>query len=99
MKIGKCVYILTNKHKNVLYVGVTNDLVNRVLEHRAKKHPHSFTAKYNLFYLMYYEVLPSMQLAIDREKQIKKYSRKRKEELINGTNVEWRDLFEGLSVG
>ena len=96
MERGGFIYIITNKNKTTLYTGVTSDLVNRVLEHREKKYPTSFSAKYNLYILVYFEVFNNIAEAIAREKQIKAGSRKIKEALINNTNPEWRDLFNEL---
>ena len=65
------VYILTNKNKAVLYTGVTNDIRRRLKEHREKKNPKSFTARYNVEFLIYYEHFGWIQLAIAKEKEIK----------------------------
>ena len=75
------VYILTNSHRNVLYTGITNDLVRRVYEHKHHLDKGSFTAKYNVEYLVYYEVTSDVKTAIEREKQIKGWNRKRKNQL------------------
>lgn len=93
MQIG-WVYILTNQNNKVLYIGVTSDLSKRILQHREKIHPDSFTAKYNLNKLVYYETLDSIVEAIEREKQLKGGSRAKKIALIESTNPEWRDLFD-----
>ncbi len=87
------VYILTNKNKTVLYVGVTNNLKERLYFH-ANPLPFSkaFTAKYNVKYLIYYEHYSDIETAIDREKQIKKYRREKKEVLINAFNPQWKFL-------
>ncbi|MBL7844026.1 MAG: GIY-YIG nuclease family protein [Cyclobacteriaceae bacterium] len=97
MQRGGCVYIMTNIGNTVLYTGVTADLVSRVLEHKSGKHAGSFTSRYNVKKLVYYEVLSSIEEAIDREKKIKGGSRKKKEELIHSMNPEWRDLFEVIN--
>jgi putative endonuclease len=89
------VYILTNQRNNVLYTGVTNDLVRRVYEHREKVVP-GFTKKYNVNKLVYYEMTESIESAIMREKQIKGGSRQKKLDLINGMNPQWKDLYEDL---
>jgi putative endonuclease len=86
-----CVYIITNKHKNVLYTGVTNDLQRRIYEHENELIA-GFTKKYNCHYLLYYEHFENIEQAIDREKQIKKYRREKKENLINSINPEWKFL-------
>jgi putative endonuclease len=88
---------MTNKHRTTLYVGVTSELYYRVIEHKEKKYPKSFTAKYNLNELVYYEVFHSIEEAIAREKQIKGGSRADKEKLINTLNPDWKDLFEEIS--
>ncbi|WP_019947803.1 GIY-YIG nuclease family protein [Hymenobacter aerophilus] len=85
------VYLLTNKNRTVLYIGVTNDLQRRVGEHKAGRHP-GFTKKYNLHYLVYFESYPDINAAIAREKQLKAGSRQKKEALINAENPEWLDL-------
>jgi putative endonuclease len=94
MKKGGCIYIMTNERHTTLYVGVTSDLYSRVVEHKEKKYPKSFTARYNLTKLVYYETFHSIEEAIAREKQIKGGSRKAKEKLINSMNPEWKNLFE-----
>ena len=90
-------YILTNKSSNVLYVGVTSDLIKRIgiYEHK-NKFVEGFTKKYNIDQLVYYEVLESIDEAIQREKQIKGWVRKKKIELIEQMNPEWKDLYEEL---
>ena len=88
------VYIMTNKLNSVLYVGVTNDLMRRVYEHKNKLEPNSFTAKYNVNKLVYFESTNSIESAIAREKQLKSGSRKKKNDLINNVNPDWNDLYE-----
>ena len=85
------VYILTNKHHNVLYVGVTDNLVKRVDQHK-KKILKGFTSKYNVDKLVYYEVFDWIDTAIAREKQVKKYSRAKKVVLIEKMNPDWKEL-------
>ena len=85
------VYILTNINKTVLYTGVTADLRKRVLEHRNGVGS-QFTRRYNLQTVVYAEEHPTMMSAIAREKQIKSWSRRRKEELIGELNPGWQDL-------
>ena len=92
--IGAFVYILTNKNNTTLYVGVTSALFSRAAEHRDKIFPKSFSAKYNLTKLVYYETFDSIVDAIAREKQLKAGSRKQKVKLINKHNPQWIDLFE-----
>jgi len=91
-----CVYIMTNTHNTVLYTGVTNNLQRRVLEHRAGKS--GFTKKYNVSKLVFYECGNDVNVAIAREKQIKGGSRKKKLDLINGMNPQWKDLYEEMFV-
>ena len=86
------VYILTGKKNSVLYSGVTSNLKERIIQHKNKKYPDSFSARYNLNKLVYYEELDSIGEAIKREKQITGGSRKDKIELINKMNPGWIDL-------
>ena len=88
------VYILTNWKHSVFYTGVTNNLVRRVFEHKAKVN-HGFTHKYNCSQIMYFEEFQYIWDAIHREKQIKKYKREWKKNLINSMNPAWKDLSEG----
>ena len=90
MKKGQ-VYILTNKNNKVLYVGVTSDLVKRVWQHR-NGFVSSFTKRYNVHKLIYFEIYDSIEEAIIREKQLKAGSRRKKETLINNMNPEWNDI-------
>ena len=85
------VYILTNKNRTVLYIGVTNDLQRRVYEHENGLIP-GFTKKYNCHFLIYFEHFQKIEDAIDREKQIKKWRREKKDNLINTTNPVWNFL-------
>ncbi|GAA4508449.1 GIY-YIG nuclease family protein [Hymenobacter ginsengisoli] len=87
------VYILTNQNHTVLYIGVTNDLMRRVAEHKAAVHE-GFTKKYKVDKLMYFEESPSIMAAIEREKQQKAGSRPKKLALINANNPYWKDLTE-----
>ncbi len=87
------VYILTNKNKTVLYTGVTNNLNERLYFHQNPlPSSKAFTAKYKCFYLLYFEHYSEVETAIRREKQIKGYSRHKKENLINTTNPNWNFL-------
>jgi putative endonuclease len=97
MEKGGAIYILTNKSNTTLYVGVTSDLYSRIVEHKEKKYPKSFTARYNLNKLVYYETYHSIEEAIAREKQLKAGSRKKKEDLITSMNPEWKYLFDEIS--
>jgi putative endonuclease len=89
------IYISTNKSNKVLYTGVTNDLSRRIYEHKNKLIL-GFTVKYNVDKLVYYEVYDNIEDAIQREKNIKKWYRKWKIELINELNPQWKDLYNGL---
>lgn len=80
------VYILTNKNKTVLYTGVTNNLHQRLHQHKTKSNPKSFTAKYNCEFLIYYEKFGWIHHAIEREKEIKNLSRQKKLDLIYDVN-------------
>jgi len=86
---------MTNNRNTVLYVGVTNDLIRRVYEHKEKL-ADGFTRKYNITKLVYYEVFEDIENAILREKQIKAGSRQKKVQLINSINREWHDLYDEL---
>jgi len=89
------VYMLTNFKNTVIYTGVTNDLIRRVFEHRMKLRD-GFTKRYNITKLVYYEEFVDVKNALTREKQIKGGSRRKKVELIDKFNPEWRDLFEEM---
>ncbi len=91
-----CVYIMTNAHNTVIYSGVTNNLARRVHEHKSGLGG-VFTKKYNVNKLVYYEVSDSVHAALAREKQLKGGSRKKKIDLINRVNSEWKDLFEEVT--
>ncbi|GHT75274.1 hypothetical protein AGMMS50262_10090 [Bacteroidia bacterium] len=86
------VYIMTNKNKTTLYVGVTNDLCRRIYEHKNHLIKNSFTDKYNLEFCIYYEEIPYFDLAIKREKELKGWNRAKKEALINKKNPDWKVL-------
>ena len=90
------VYILSNATKTVIYTGVTNDLVRRVWQHMEHIDPDSFTARFDVNRLVFYEVYEDVQAAIAREKQIKSWNRKRKNALVNGMNPKWVDLYPSL---
>ena len=84
--------MMTNNHNSVLYTGVTSDLKKRVLQHHSKKYPNSFSAKYNICKLVYFEIYDTIGESILREKQIKAGSRGKKMAMINMMNPEWNDL-------
>jgi putative endonuclease len=96
MEKGGYIYILTNKNNTVLFTGVTSDLYKRVYEHKHHLYSNSFTAKYNVEKLVYYEMFEDIETAIHREKQIKSGSRKKKKDLINSMNPEWKELFNDI---
>lgn len=89
------VYITASKKNGVLYVGVTNDFLRRVQEHKNDL-ADGFTKRYHLYNLVHYEETTEVEAAIWREKCIKRWYRKWKEELIEETNPEWRDLYGEL---
>ena len=89
------IYIVTNKNKTVLYIGVTNDLQRRIYEHEHGLIP-GFTKKYNCHYLVYYEHFQQIDDAIGREKVLKKWRREKKEKLINEFNSKWKFLNETI---
>ena len=90
------IYIATNKRHTVIYVGVTNNLFKREDQHKNKINKNSFTAKYNIDTVVYYEAYDDIKIAIAREKQIKAGSRKKKIELIEKMNPEWKDLIKEI---
>ena len=90
------IYILTNRNRTVLYTGVTNDLKRRLDEHCNTLNKGAFTSKYNCFYLIYYEHFTDIREAIKREKQIKGWTRLKKENLISGFNKSWEFLNDSL---
>ena len=98
MKRGGCIYILTNRNKTTLYVGVTANLFDRIQEHKNGLNKNSFTYRYNLHYLVYYEFYSSIEEAIAREKEIKKWSREKKENLISTINPMWNDLSDSEDI-
>ena len=90
------VYILFNQPHGTLYTGVTSNLRERIIQHKLKRDPKSFTAQYSVEKLGYFEEFSSIQDAIDREKQIKAGSRAKKVRLIISINPEWKDLSDEL---
>ncbi len=96
MERGGYIYILTSKKHKVLYTGVTSNLANRLYEHRNGLYQKSFTSRYNVTKLVYYEGFTNIEEAIAREKQIKAGSRQKKLDLINGFNTNWEDLTDTI---
>ncbi len=89
------VYMMTNKSNTVLYTGVTSDLVRRAYEHKEKL-TEGFTKKYKVRKLVYYEIFLDIANAIQREKQLKGYLRRKKVQLIESLNKDWKDLYDLL---
>ncbi len=89
------VYLMANKRNNVLYIGITNDLIRRVYEHKNNL-IEGFTNKYNCHKLVWYQHTNDVESAITQEKKMKKWKREYKENVINGMNPEWRDLYDEL---
>ena len=90
------VYIITNKPKGILYIGMTNNLKRRIYQHKNKVHPSTFSARYNLEKLVYFQSFEIEKDAKLKEKQMKKWNRDWKIELIEKTNPNWIDLFNDL---
>ena len=89
------VYMMANKHNNVLYIGVTNNLIRRVYEHK-RGLSHGFTKKYNCHKLVWFQQTNDITSAITQEKQMKKWQREYKENVIREMNPEWKDLYAEL---
>ena len=89
------VYIMTNKYNKVLYTGITNNLTRRVYEHK-NNIVEGFTLKYKVHKLVYYDYTENVMSAIEREKQIKGWSRCKKIELIESMNPKWEDLYDKI---
>ena len=92
------VYILASRLGGTLYIGVTNDLVRRTYEHRSKFVP-GFTRKYGVDRLIYFAQFSTAEAAINRERQLKKWNRQWKIQLIEKTNPNWDDLYEAIAAG
>ena len=86
-----CVYIISNKYHTTLYIGVTSDIMQRMAQHKSGSLG-GFSARYNLTQLLHIEEFTNMDAAIAREKQLKSWSRKRKDALITANNPDWKDL-------
>lgn len=98
MKKNGYVYILANKRNGTLYTGVTSSLSRRIENHKNASNPKCFTAKYKVDQLVYLEQYNSIEVAIKREKQIKAGNRKKKLELIEKSNPEWKDLSYSIEL-
>ena len=90
------VYILSNATNVTIYVGVTSNLIRRVYEHRNSADPTSFTSKYGVYKLVYFEETSDVRAALEREKQLKGWRRSKKNALIEKINPEWKDLYPEL---
>jgi putative endonuclease len=90
------IYIITNKNNTTLYLGVTSNLSKRIMEHKQKRYLKSFSARYNLNKLVYYEQFQMIGDAIRREKQLKAGNRATKESLIKSINPDWKDLYDEI---
>ena len=97
MKKSSYVYIISNKKNSVLYTGVTQNLLRRIAEHKAKV-INGFAKKYGVDKLVYYEMYPTILEGVSREKQIKNWKRSWKEDLINEFNPSWEDLSADVGV-
>ena len=93
------VYMMTNRYRNVLYTGVTNNLIRRVYEHRNHLLKDSFTARYNITKLVYFEMTEDVRSAIEREKQIKSWNRASKDQLVESQNPTWEDQYPMILQG
>jgi putative endonuclease len=89
-------YIITNYTNSTLYIGITSNLQRRLYQHITKIDANSFSSKYNIKKLVYYEVFRNVRSAIEREKQLKGWTRKKKNNLITNHNPEWRNLLEQI---
>jgi len=90
------IYILATNDNKVIYTGVTNNLVRRVYEHKNNLDPKSFSSRYHINKLVYYECTADVNSAIAREKQINGWSRKHKNKLIESKNPNWNELYESI---
>jgi putative endonuclease len=89
------VYIIASRKDGAIYIGVTNDIVRRIYEHRTKAVP-GFTSKYNITRLVWFEIYDNPIAAITREKELKKWNRLWKVQLIEAKNPDWNDLYESI---
>jgi putative endonuclease len=91
------VYIIASRKDGAIYIGITNDIVRRIYEHRTKAVP-GFTSRYNITRLVWFEIYDDPITAISREKELKKWRRSWKVELIEKDNPEWNDLYESICI-
>lgn len=96
MEHGGSIYIMTNKLRTVVYIGVTCELRTRIIQHKEHYFKESFTDKYNCTICVYYENFGRIEEAIAREKELKKWNRKKKDELISAFNPDWIDLWKEI---
>ncbi len=96
MERGGFAYITTTKRSTALYVGSTANLQTRIYQHKNKVYPNSYTARYNIDKLVYYECFTFIEEAISRERQIKSWRREKKVALIDKFNPEWKDLYDEI---
>jgi putative endonuclease len=96
MEKGGYVYIMCSMNHTTLYVGVTSTIATRIVQHKEKFHPNSFSAKYNCVKLIYYKWFDTIVEAIAEEKRIKGGNREKKEILINSMNPQWNELYEQI---
>lgn len=94
--MGGYVYIVTNKNKTTIYIGVTSNLPERIRQYKNHAFRGSFTDKYNLEYCIYYEYFDKIEDAFERETQLKKWNREKKNNLINQRNPDWKDLYNQI---
>ena len=92
------IYILSSKRNGTLYIGVTNNLNRRLYQHKAKQYEKSFTAKYIVHKLVYYEHTENIESALAREKQLKSWNRTWKINLIEKNNPQWKDVSRGDGI-
>lgn len=92
------IYLTANRSNGVIYTGVTSELKHRIQSHKTKKYKNSFSARYNVDRLVYYEEFDSIITARNRERQIKAGSRAKKIRLIESLNPDWKDLYEELEM-
>jgi putative endonuclease len=91
------VYILASRKDGAIYVGITNDIVRRIYEHRIKA-VRGFTSKYNITRLVWFEIYDDPISAISREKELKKWKRAWKVQLVDAQNPQWNDLYESICI-